>query len=162
MILKLLKLKLSLPIPWFSLLTISCLKTKISIGDIVEKRVVSDYIKVFVFENYDKIEGLSGNRNEEFIKKFNEVVDENEDEIYFRMLEIRKKFNEKMHDLGDKLKYDKDDFEDFLKDYSAIFLISKKYFYITYIGIFNNEDLDYPKFDKKVYSQFSSAVYIPL
>ena len=128
----------------------------------MEKRVVSNYIKDFVSENFDKIEGLSGDHTEEFIKKFNEVVDENEDEIYFRMLEIRKKINKEMADLEDKIKYDVDVFEDFLKNYSAIFLISKKYFYISYIGIFNDEDLDYPKFDKETYFQFSSAVYIPM
>ena len=127
----------------------------------MEKRVVSDYIKSFVYENFDKIEGLSGDRTEEFIKKFNTVVDENEDEIYFRMLEIRKKINKEMLDLGDKIKCDEDDFEDLLEDYSAIFLISQKYFYITYIGIFNDEDADYPKFDEKTYSQFYSEVYIP-
>jgi hypothetical protein len=131
-------------------------------GDIMEKRVVSNYIKDFVSENFDKIEGLSGDHTEEFIKKFNEVVDENEDENYFRMLEIRKEINKEMSDLGDKIKCDVDDFEDFLKNYSAIFLISKKYFYISYIGIFNDEDSDYPKFDKETYSQFSSAVYIPM
>ena len=127
----------------------------------MEKRVVSDYIKSYVFENFDKIEGLNGDRTEEFIKKFNTVVDENEDEIYFRMLEIRKKINKEMIDLGDKIKCDEDDFEDFLEDYSAIFLISKKYFYVSYIGIFNDEELDYPKFDEKIYSQFYSEVYIP-
>ena len=127
----------------------------------MEKRVVSDYIKSFVYENFDKIEGLSGDRTEEFIKKFNTVVDENEDEIYFRMLEIRKKINKEMLDLGDKIKCDEDDFEDILEDYSAIFLISQKYFYITYIGIFNDEDLDYPKFDEKAYTKFYSRVYIP-
>ena len=129
-------------------------------GDIMEKRVVSNYIKDFVSENFDKIEGLSGDHTEEFIKKFNEVVDENEDEIYFRMLEIREKINGEMIDLGDKIKCDEEDFKEFLEDYSAVFLISKKYFYITYIGIFNDEDLDYPKFDEKIYSQFYSEVYI--
>jgi len=86
----------------------------------VEKRVVSDYIKGYVFENFDKIEGLNGDRTEEFINKFNKVIDENEDEIYFRMLEIRKKINKEMADLEDKIKYDVDVFEDFLKNYSAI------------------------------------------
>ena len=33
---------------------------------------------------------------EEFIKKFNVVVDENEDEIYFRMLKIRESINKEM------------------------------------------------------------------
>ena len=126
----------------------------------MEKRVVSDYIKGYVFENFDKIEGLNGDRTEEFITKFNTVVDENEDEIYFRMLEIREKINGEMIDLGDKIKCDEEDFKEFLEDYSAVFLISKKYFYITYIGIFNDEDLDYPKFDEKIYSQFYSEVYI--
>jgi hypothetical protein len=127
----------------------------------MEKRAVSDYIKGYVFENFDKIEGLSGDRTEEFIEKFNKVVDENEDDIYTRMLEIREKINKEMLDLGDKIKCDEDDFEDLLEDYSAIFLISKKYFYISYIGIFNDEDLNYPKFDEKIYSQFYSEVYIP-
>ena len=97
----------------------------------MEKRVVSNYIKSFVFENFNEIEGLSGDLTEEFIKQFNEVVDKNEDEIYSRMLEIREKINEEMLDLGDKIKCDENNFEDFLKDYSAIFLISKKYFYLT-------------------------------
>lgn len=135
--------------------------TKLLLVIFMEKRVVSDYIKGFVFKNFDKIEGLSGDRTEKFIKQFNEVVDKNEDDIYFRMLEIREKINEEMPDLGDKIKCDEDDFEDFLKDYSAIFLISKKYFYLTYIGIFNDKDLNYPKFDEKTYSQFYSEVYIP-
>src|ERR1039457_2649807 len=103
----------------------------------MEKRVVSNYIKSFVFENFNDIEGLSGDLTDEFIKQFNEVVDKNEDEIYFRMLKIREKINEEMLDLGDKTNCDKHDFEDFLKDYSATFLISKKYSYLTYIGIFN-------------------------
>ena len=127
----------------------------------MEKRVVSNYIKSFVFENSNEIEGLSGDLTEEFIKQFNEVVDKNEDEIYSRMLEIREKINEEMLDLGDKIKCDKNNFEDFLKDYSAIFLISKKYFYLTYIGIFKDEKLDYPKFDEKAYTKFYSRVYIP-
>ncbi len=127
----------------------------------MEKRVVSNYIKSFVFENFNEIDGLSGNLNEEFIKQFNEVVDKNEDEIYSRMLEIREKINEEMLDLGDKIKCDENHFEDFLKDYSAIFLISKKYFYLTYIGIFKDEKLDYPKFDEKAYNKFYSRVYIP-
>ena len=76
------------------------------------------------------------------------------------MLEIREKINGEMIDLGDKIKCDEEDFKEFLEDYSAVFLISKKYFYITYIGIFNDEDLDYPKFDEKIYSQFYSEVYI--
>ena len=125
----------------------------------MEKRVVSDYIKDFVLDNFDRIKGLSGDRTGEFIKKFNVVVDENEDEIYFRMLKIREKINKEMLDLG---KCDEYDFKDFLKHYSTIFVISKKYFYISYIGIFNDEDLDYPKFDEEIYSQFSSGVYIPL
>ena len=124
----------------------------------MEKRVVSDYIKDFVFANFDRIEWLSGDRTEEFIKKFNVVVDENEDEIYFRMLKIRESINKEMLDLG---KCDEDDFEDFLEHYSAIFVISKKYSYISYVGIFNDEDLDYPKFDEEIYTQFSSGVYIP-
>lgn len=70
----------------------------------MEKRVVSNYIKSFVFENFNEIEGLSGDLTEEFIKQFNEVVDKNEDEIYSRMLEIREKINEEMLDLGDKIK----------------------------------------------------------
>ena len=127
----------------------------------MEKKVVSDYIKDFIFENYDKIEGLSGYHTEEFIKKFNEVIDKNEDEIYYKMLEIRVKINKEMLEHGEKIKCDEDDFKDFLNDYSAIFLISKKYFYITYIGIFNDEDLNYPKFDEETYFQFSSEVYIP-
>ena len=57
----------------------------------MEKYVVSDYIKNFVFNNFNDIEGLSGDLSEEFIEKFNEVVDKNEDEIYFRMLEIKEK-----------------------------------------------------------------------
>ena len=121
---------------------------------IMEKRAVSDYVKGFVFDNYDKIEGLT----EEFIKKFNVLVDENEDEIYFRMLKIREEINKEMLDLG---KCDEEVFEDFLKHYSAIFVISKKYFYVSYVGIFNDEDLDYPKFDEEIYTQFSSGVYIP-
>ena len=127
----------------------------------MEKKVVSDYIKDFIFENYDKIEGLSGYHTEEFIKKFNEVIDKNEDEIYYKMLEIREKINKEMLEHGEKIKCDEDDFKDLLNDYSAIFLISKKYFYITYIGIFNDGDLNYPKFDEETYFQFSSAVYIP-
>ena len=128
----------------------------------MEKRVVSNYIKSFVFENFNEIEGLSGDLTEEFIKQFNEVVDKNEDEIYSRMLEIREKINEEMLDLGDKIKCDEKHFEDFLKDYSAIFLISKKYFYLTYIGIFKDEKLeDYPKFDENAYTKFYSRVYIP-
>ena len=51
----------------------------------MEKRVVSNYIKSFVFENFNDIEGLSGDLTEEFIKQFNEVVDKNEDEIYSRI-----------------------------------------------------------------------------
>ena len=124
----------------------------------MEKRVVSDYIKDFVFENFDKIEGLNGDRTEEFIKKFNQVVDENEDEIYYRMLKIREIINKKMLVLGAS---DENDFKEFLKNYSAIFLISKKYFYISYIGIFSTDDLNNPQFNKETYSQFSSAVYIP-
>jgi len=124
----------------------------------MEKRAVSDYIKGFVFDNFDRIEGLRGDLTEEFIKKFNVVVDENEDEIYFRMLKIREEINKKMLDLGECDEYD---FEDFLKHYSAIFVISKTYFYISYVGIFNDEDLDYPKFDEEIYTQFSSGVYIP-
>ena len=77
------------------------------------------------------------------------------------MLEIREKINKEMIELGEKIKYDEDDFKDVLNDYSAIFLISKKYFYITYIGIFNDGDLNYPKFDEETYFQFSSEVYIP-
>jgi hypothetical protein len=127
----------------------------------MEKRVVSNYIKSFVFENFNDIEGLSGDLTDEFIKQFNEVVDKNEDEIYFRMLKIREKINEEMLDLGDKTNCDKHDFEDFLKDYSATFLISKKYSYLTYIGIFNDEKLDYPKFDEKAFTKFYSRVYIP-
>jgi hypothetical protein len=124
----------------------------------MEKRVVSDYIKDFVFENFDKIEGLSGDRTEEFIKKFNQLVDENEDEIYYRMLKIREIINKEMLVLG---ACDENDFKELLKNYSAIFLISKKYFYISYIGIFSTDDLNYPQFSKETYSQFSSAVYIP-
>lgn len=125
----------------------------------MEKYVVSDYIKNFVFNNFEDIEGLSGDPSKEFIEKFNGVVDKNEDEIYFRMLEIKEKINKKMHDL--EIKCDKKNFKDLLNNYSAIFLISKKYFYITYVGIFNDEDLDYPKFDEKTYTQFCSNVYIP-
>jgi hypothetical protein len=125
----------------------------------MEKYVVSDYIKSFVFNNFDNIEGLSGDRSVEFIDKFNEVIDKNEDEIYFKMLEIKEKINKEMNDLG--IKSNKKNFEDLLNDYSAIFLISKKYFYIAYVGIFNDANLDHPKFDKETYSQFCSGVYIP-
>ncbi|MBZ2165433.1 hypothetical protein [Methanobacterium spitsbergense] len=125
----------------------------------MEKYVVSDYIKNFVLNNFDNIEGLSGDRSEEFIEKFNEVIDKNEDEIYFRMLEIKDKKTKEMDDL--EIKCNEENFEDILNDYSAIFLISKKYFYIAYVGIFKDADLDYPKFDKETYSQFSSGVYIP-
>ena len=125
----------------------------------MEKYVVSDYIKNFVFNNFDNIEGLSGDRSEEFIEKFNEVIDKNEDEIYFKMLEIKDKISKEMDDL--EIKCNEENFEELLNDYSAIFLISKKYFYIAYVGIFNDEDVDYPKFDTETYSQFSSGVYIP-
>jgi hypothetical protein len=124
----------------------------------MEKRVVSDYIKDFVLKNFDKIEGLNGNRTEEFVQKFNTAIDENEDEIYYSMLETRKKINKEMMDKGE---CDENDFEDQLKKYSAIFLISRTYFYISYVGIFNEDDLNYPKFDEKTYYQFSSSVYIP-
>ena len=66
-----------------------------------------------------------------------------------------------MLELGDKTNCDKHDFEDFLTNYQATFLISKKYSYLTYIGIFNDEKLDYSKFDEKAFTKFYSRVYIP-
>jgi len=127
----------------------------------MEKKDVTDYIKSFVFENYDKIEGLTGNRTEKFTKQFNTVINENEDNIYSKMLEIRENIISEMLNLGDKINCDEDDFEHYLNDYTAYFLISRKDSDITYIGIFNDENLDYPKFDEETYSQFYSGVYIP-
>ena len=123
-----------------------------------EKKIVTDSIKDVVFDNIDKMT-ISDDFANNFKEQFFNAIDEKADEIHFRMKEIRDKINHQMSVMGDKINNDENDFEFFLEEYSAVFLVSPKKNRINYKGIFHKDN--YPKNEDSKDIFYYLDVYIP-